>query len=171
MADKELDQEVKSCQSCGASVYPEHLERGQAGYSGGQLLCSVCLGESKSQAQSDQGQTEMAEGDDDSLSLVDEEELEGSGRKVITAFGGDQAAKGVADESKLIRSLNKTGQGATRFRLFHTKLSDGATAFLTQHINEWLDAHPDVEVKSTESIIGTWEGKHPEPHLIITIWY
>ena len=36
---------VSACQSCGASIYPEHLDSGIAGYAGGKLLCPHCYSE------------------------------------------------------------------------------------------------------------------------------
>jgi len=72
---------------------------------------------------------------------------------------------------KFQRSLNLTGQGATRVRTFHTKLTDAAMSYLAGLINEWLDASPDVEVKFASTTVGVVEGKRSEPHLIITVWY
>jgi hypothetical protein len=42
--------------------------------------------------------------------------------------------------------------------------------YLDQQINEWLDAHPQYEVKFTSSAIGDFTGKVKEPHLIIQVW-
>ena len=69
------------------------------------------------------------------------------------------------------RALNKTGQGATRLRTFHAKLADASLQYMEDQINEWLDGHPDVEVKFAETTVGVVEGKRAEPHLIITVWY
>jgi len=164
------DEELKACQACQATVYPEHIKRGQAGYWAGQLLCSVCLAEKKSEAKT---AADSAPNDDkDTLELVDEGELKQSGRKVITAFGSETAVGNAAiDDSAMTRPLNKTGQGATRIRVFHTRLNDGAAAFMAQSINQWADSDPDIEVKHSATTVGVWEGKHPEPHLIITVWY
>ncbi len=39
------DTQVKSCEECGASVYPEHISAGKAGLWGGKLCCVHCLAE------------------------------------------------------------------------------------------------------------------------------
>jgi len=69
------------------------------------------------------------------------------------------------------RSLNTTGQGATRVRTFHTKLNDAAMRFMDQQIAEWIDSHDDIEVKLCSTTVGVVEGKRSEPHLIVTVWY
>ncbi len=42
------DTQVKSCEECGASVYPEHVNAGKAGLWGGKLCCVHCLAEHRS---------------------------------------------------------------------------------------------------------------------------
>jgi hypothetical protein len=42
------DTQVKSCEECGASVYPEHVNAGKAGTWGGKLCCVHCLAEHRS---------------------------------------------------------------------------------------------------------------------------
>ncbi len=42
------DTQVKSCEECGASVYPEHVSSGKAGLWGGKLCCVHCLAEHRS---------------------------------------------------------------------------------------------------------------------------
>ncbi len=42
------DTQVKSCEECGASVYPEHVNAGKAGMWGGKLCCVHCLAEHRS---------------------------------------------------------------------------------------------------------------------------
>jgi len=158
-------EELKACSDCGATVYPEHLEAGRASYWAGQLLCAVCLNKRKSAPPPE----EKPATDEEPLSLVADSELEESGRRVIQAFRS--AEHQTVDENKLARPLNKTGAGATRMKLFHTKMSDGATEYLASQINEWLDSDSDIEVKFVDSTVGMWEGKHAEPHLILTVWY
>ena len=162
------DEELKSCEVCGATIYPEHIDGGRAALWAGQLLCPVCLTEKK--AEKAASPEAPAPTEDEPLSLVAEEELDET--RSITAFGAKGvAARVVLDETKLKRPLNKSGAGATRMRIFHTKINDGAAVFMTQTINEWIDANPDIEVKFVGSAVGIWEGKHPEPHLILTLWY
>ena len=166
------NEEIKTCQECGATIYPEHIESGRAGLWSGKLMCPVCLNDKKSESAVAAG-TLGAEDESESISLVDEKEMEGSdGTRVIQAMGagglGEQAKH---DDSKYGRKLNKTGQGATRVRIFHTKMNDGASAYMSTLINEWLDESPKIEVKFVETTVGVWEGKHAEPNLILTIWY
>ena len=73
--------------------------------------------------------------------------------------------------AELKRPLNITGKGATRVRTFHTKLNDGAFAFLDGQINEWIDSNEQIEVKFCNTTIGVVEAKRSEPHVIMTVWY
>lgn len=74
-------------------------------------------------------------------------------------------------ESKWKRPLNKNGQGATHVRTFQGKITAAGMEFLDRHVNEWLDAHPEAEVKFSSVQIGevaTATGK--EQILIVQIW-
>jgi hypothetical protein len=64
---------------------------------------------------------------------------------------------------------NKTG--AVRMRTFHCRLSEQGVEYLDQLINDWLESHPDIEVKFVTSTIGMWDGKLKEPTLILNVWY
>lgn len=68
------------------------------------------------------------------------------------------------------RPLNVTGQGATRCRVFHSKIAVASLEVLQHQINEWLDSE-EVEVKNVSQTIGTMQGKIKEENLIVTIWY
>jgi len=68
------------------------------------------------------------------------------------------------------RSVNLTGQGAVRCRLFHTSLSAASLAAMEDQINEWLDGE-QVEVKHVCQTIGVLRGKANEENLIVTVWY
>ncbi len=83
----------------------------------------------------------------------------------ITAFG--QVKK---HEEEWNRTPNTTGTGAIHVRTFHCKLTDDALRYMDQVINEWLDAHPQYEVKFVTSSIGTLTGKLKEPNLVCQIW-
>jgi hypothetical protein len=89
----------------------------------------------------------------------------GAGGK-ITAFGG----KSKRHEDSWTRSPNTTGNGAIHVKTFHCKLTDDALAYLDQGINEWLDAHPQYEVKFVSTSIGIMTGKLKEPALICQVW-
>lgn len=65
----------------------------------------------------------------------------------------------------------KTGNGACRVRSFHGKYSEQGLEYLDNAINEWLDGHPEVEVKFVTSTVMTFEGKIREPALVLNVWY
>jgi hypothetical protein len=69
------------------------------------------------------------------------------------------------------RPLNKTGQGACRVKTFHAKLGEKSIEYLDEQINDWLERHPEVEVKFSTMTMGLFEAKRPENHLIISVWY
>ena len=53
---------------------------------------------------------------------------------------------------------------------FHAKLTDDALKYMDQVINEWLDAHPQYEVKFVNSSVGILTGKLKEPALVCQVW-
>ncbi len=77
---------------------------------------------------------------------------------------------GLKSETSWQRKSNKTGVGATHVKTFHAKLTGDSLEFLDKQINEWLDSHPDHEVKFSTSTVGEWTGKLKEPNLIIQVW-
>ena len=83
----------------------------------------------------------------------------------ITAFGKPQR-----HEDDWTRTPNTTGAGAIHVKTFHGKLTDDALAYMDRCINEWLDQHPQYEVKFVNSTVGTLTGKVKEPHLICQVW-
>jgi|GEM_PF-490678 len=83
----------------------------------------------------------------------------------ITAFGSK-----VKHEETWSRVPNTTGTGAIHVRTFHSKLTDDALKYLDQQVNEWLDDHPQYEVKQVTTTIGTFTGKVKEPHVICQVW-
>ena len=85
--------------------------------------------------------------------------------KKITAFGSDRR-----HEDAWSRTPNTTGTGAIHCRTFHCKLTDDALAYMDQVINEWLDAHPQYEVKHVTTTVGELTGKLKEPHMICQVW-
>jgi hypothetical protein len=83
---------------------------------------------------------------------------------------GITAASGLPHhEYKRATHSNKTG--AVRVRTFHCRLSEQGVEYLDQTINDWLEHHPEVEVKFTTSTVGQWDGKLKEPTLILNVWY
>jgi len=63
-----------------------------------------------------------------------------------------------------------TGTGASHVRTFVSKLRLDAIEHLDQQVNEWLDAHPEYEVKYVSTCVGTLVGKVPEPAIFMSVW-
>lgn len=115
-----------------------------------------------------------APAEEEPIALVSEQEM-GEGdptQHEIRSFGGPAAIGRVAhDETSLQRALLQQG-GATRCRVFHSRLNDGAMSYMENQINEWADANPDIVIKFMSTTIGMFEGKQQrEPHIIITVFY
>lgn len=68
------------------------------------------------------------------------------------------------------RKPNTDGSGATHCRTFHCKLTGDSLENLDRQVNEWLDAHPEYEVKLVTTTVGEWTGKLKEPNLIMQVW-
>jgi hypothetical protein len=192
--------EFPACASCGATIYPEHLQQHKADRVAGRLLCPHCLIEQKQGsaapatgaagasgvAAASGGGTPHAGGSEletETVVLADEpgqpiqliESPEaataaGAGIRAFTGAGGltfDHEHKHAGFRRELLRG----SPNATRCRTFHTKLTDASLAHLNDQINEWVDEHDDVEIKFVSTDIGVVEGKHADPHLIVTVFY
>jgi hypothetical protein len=114
----------------------------------------------------------MPKADDHSLdpiSLVDDFDASSDAPPTskIKAFG----VAGIHQEHKYKRQTFASGHGACRVRSFHGRLSDEGMAYMDDKINEWLDNHPDIEVKIVTTSIGQYEGKIKEPALVLNVWY
>lgn len=102
---------------------------------------------------------------DDGINL--EEGGESTGK--IKISGG---LSGIGQRAKSYnRPLNAKGTGAIRVKTFFSRVSIESLSFLDEKINEWLDQHPDIEIKFVTNTIGVMEGKTREPNLIINVWY
>jgi len=169
MSDPQGD--IKTCQECGASVYPEHVNSRKAGLWAGKLLCPVCY--QKHQSGVEPASKPPQEPELESIAMVADSEISSIEQPGIGSLGGEvgSAAAGQNPDANLHRSLAKDANGATRCRTFHAKLNDGAVAFMNNQVNEWCDANEDITIKFATSTIGVFEGKHTDPHLIITIFY
>ena len=86
-------------------------------------------------------------------------------RQFATSIGN------VAHQENFKRKTNVTGQGAVRIRTFHGRLSDEGLIYMDSKINEWLDAHPDIEVKFVTTTVGLYEAKIKEQALIVNVWF
>ena len=171
---------VSACQSCGASIYPEHMDAGIAGYLGGKLLCPHCYADQQ-KAKDSTGAPLSIAAEDEELSPIafpDEDASEGTqgvatSSSSIYGFSADTLGGGKAlrDESKYNRRLEPNAPAATRCRTFHAKLNEGAVAFMNEQINSWVDSEADIRIKFASSTIGIFEGKHADPNLIVTVFY
>lgn len=68
------------------------------------------------------------------------------------------------------REMNLDGTGATRCRLFTSKIGLGPLTHMEEMINEWLDSE-NIEVKHVGHVIGTMEGKRAEDNVLVLVWY
>ena len=83
----------------------------------------------------------------------------------ITAFGVRKP-----HEDHWNRTPNITGTGAIHVKTFVTKLRLDAIDHMDTQVNEWLDNHPEYEVKFVTTTIGTLFGKNKEAALFMNIW-
>jgi hypothetical protein len=74
------------------------------------------------------------------------------------------------EEHEYQRSLNLTGTGATRCRLFHSRIALAPLEHLEKTINDWIDAE-DIEIKHVGHVIGEMSGKTQEDNLLVMVWY
>jgi len=97
---------------------------------------------------------------------LEDEGAEGtqSGRTIQT-FG-----PAVKHEDKWHRTPNTPGTGAIHVKTFVTKLRLDAVEHMDQQINEWLDAHPQYEVKFVTESVGKLIGKNVEEALFVSVW-
>jgi len=163
------EETVVECAACGATIYPEHVEKHLAAEVDGKLLCRHCVGEAREKS----GAPVAPE----PIQLVEEDVLglpPSRSPRVIRSFGGGPGSVGEpapGPQLNLKRPLLTGSPNATRCRTFHCKLTDAAMAHLNAQINEWADADERIEIKFATSCIGVVEGKHQDPHLIVTVFY
>jgi len=103
--------------------------------------------------------------DEETISLVESSDDESEGL-ALKAVG----AASTVTETKFTRPLNADGSGATRVRIFHSKISEAPLENLEHTINSWIDGDK-IEVKHVGQLIGTMEGKTPVPNLLVMVWY
>ena len=75
---------------------------------------------------------------------------------------------GKAPEERRQRTAN--GTGATHLKTYYCKLRADAMDHLDKQVNEWLDSHPEIEVKFVNVTIGVMTGKISEPAMFINVW-
>ena len=177
------EEDFKTCESCGAMIYPEHIKKHAAEYWGGKLLCPHCLHEKKliSFVNPAAAYADDNARDDKPIALVmddrtDDKPAQESPSTSIRAFGGGPDGRGApgaaAAETQYRRPLLENSPNATRCRMFHCKLNNSSFAHLTETMNEWVDSHDGIEIKFATSSVGPIEGKSSsDQHLIVTVFY
>ncbi len=178
------DEKMASCQECGATIYPEHLAKHTADRFQGKLLCPHCLQEKQPSASVNPDELlaesggSASEPDNPVIALAsdngatDDSTPSSVVSKSIKSFGGGSVTLGHATaDAGLRRPTQKNVPYATRCRTFHCKLNETAIAYLDRMVNEWVDAHEEIEIKFVTSTIGLFEGKHADPNLIMTLFY
>ncbi|XAL98895.1 hypothetical protein OT109_15070 [Phycisphaeraceae bacterium D3-23] len=81
-----------------------------------------------------------------------------------------QFAQRKAHEDHWNRVPNTTGQGAIHVKTFVAKLRIEAIEYLDEQVNEWLDAHPEYEVKQVTTTVGKLVGKNTEDAIFMSVW-
>jgi hypothetical protein len=113
----------------------------------------------------------------DSIALDDEPEPTPAAGSVVPSSKikvqglGLSSGIGAGPATQFKRKTHATGTGACRVRSFHGRLSDEGLAFMDGKINEWLDAHPEIEIKTVTTTVGMYDGKIREEALVVNIWY
>lgn len=159
-------EEFQSCEICGATIYPEHLSKHAADRWNGKLLCPHCLREMKTES----GPLQIDVGP-----LVTPGPATQAATAPAAGASARSAAAAIGSGSRPVESfrrpLLRNTANATRCRTFHAKLTDAAFVHLNDQINEWVDGSDEIEIKFATSSVGVVEGKHPDPHLIVTVFY
>lgn len=96
------------------------------------------------------------------------ESVDSSVKTKSKVFGSALMDDGHKKEFK--RPLNNNGVGATRCRIFHSKIQENPLLHMETMINDWVDEE-GIEIKHIGQSIGTMEGKRSEPNLLVTVWY
>lgn len=68
------------------------------------------------------------------------------------------------------RTPNTTGAGAIHVKTFVAKLRLDAIDNLDEQVNNWLDLHPEYEVKFVSTSIGKLVGKISEDAIFMNVW-
>ncbi len=111
---------------------------------------------------------EIIEEDEEPISLVDESPEDGEKSKAKVRQLGRRAKISASKEYK--RPLNLTGEGATRCRVFESRIALEPLAHMEERINDWLDSE-EIEVKHVGHMVGVMEGKTPRPNVVVVVWY
>ena len=99
------------------------------------------------------------------IDLVEVDPAEQTSNK-ITMFG----PKTGREQKTWARQPNVTGSGATHVKTFVSKLRLDAIDNLDEQINDWLDQHPECEVKFVTTSVGQLVGKVTEEAVFVNVW-
>ncbi|MCA9254249.1 MAG: hypothetical protein KDA33_01370 [Phycisphaerales bacterium] len=191
----------RHCQVCNSAISNEDIVERRAGLVAGVLLCHMCVEKKRQEIQAQvsaqaaapvaahavshadeigttqggvyippvhEGEKDIA---DEPVALIDVDETRVAGSTMIRSFATGSTLAGSHDDTRYKRALAAPNLPATRVRTFHGKLTEAGMAHMDEQINEWLEAHPDVFIKSSTSAIGLFEGKTKEPHMVLTLFY
>ena len=166
---------TRTCDKCRVSIPDEDFRQQLAARYKGKTLCQKCTAEVKARIMAAK-KTEAAEATADDPSDVPVVLMEDilaapdeNAPSQIHAFSS--AASAAQKQKEYRRPLLTNSRNATRCRTFHCKLTDASLDNINDMINDWVDEHDDIEIKYALSDIGVVEGKHADPHLIITVFY
>ena len=167
---------LRTCDECGMTIQREDFLNHSAVRYKGKLLCPKCVQAAKAKLAAEKKPEPVTGGEYDPIevpiALVDEGQPSvrpGPSTQIHGFSGAEMLTRGIEHEFK--RALLHDTQAATRCRTFHCKMTDASFSNLNEQINEWVDEHEDIEIKFALSDIGVVEGKHADPHLIITVFY
>lgn len=108
----------------------------------------------------------LVEEDEEPISLVEPSENNGDHVSIV------HKKKQETDEQKFTRPLKKSASGATRCRLFHSKLAQNALAVMERQINEWIDGDEDIDIKHVGHVVGNIQTKtSTEENIFVMVWY
>jgi len=108
---------------------------------------------------------------DNSLSLVEPSSPGDSRVSAAVASKIKYDANCGGSTRKFNRPTSVSGHGAVRVKTFHGRLSDESLQYVDDKINEWLDSHPEIEVKFVTSTCGLFDGKIKDLAMILNVWY
>jgi len=196
-----IAQSAQTCQKCHATITAEQISAKQAGTVRGIWLCPSCVETIKQQvamshsglldnhkspvpaASDQQPAVSIPAAETNNFSLTPTHDAPapsppppdepaaprvegGSAIRTLASRGGAHG------EYQHRRPIASAELGATRCRTFHARMSTGALQNLDHQINEWLDTHPDIHIKSAVSTVGVFEAKiSSEEHLVLTLFY
>jgi len=174
---------TRTCDECDANIPREDFLDHSAVRYKGKLLCAKCVQKVKARVASAKQAEEAAASRSANSDMPEPIHLpmpaakEDDGKPKVVAgpstqiHGVSGLATFKARERDYKRPLLKETQSATRCRTFHCKLTDASFANLNDQINEWVDESEEIEIKFALSEIGVVEGKHADPHMIVTVFY